>query len=89
VATSAEGVVEGLQGSGLQVDITEIVAHEANDPNSVIDLFDADPLPGECGREVDFLAINADAAAGCDEDVAVVEGAGEVRYAAIGLPRGM
>jgi hypothetical protein len=41
--------------------------------------FDADPLASECGQEVDFLAIDADAAAGCDEDVAVVEGAGEVR----------
>jgi len=60
VTTSAEGVVEGLQGSGLQIDIAEIVAHEANDPNPVIGLFDADPLPGECGREVDFLATNAD-----------------------------
>jgi hypothetical protein len=61
-----------LQGSGLQVDIAEIVAHQANDPNAVVDLFDADPLPGECGREVDFLAIDADAATGRDEDVAVV-----------------
>jgi hypothetical protein len=59
-----------LQGSSLQVDLAETLA-QANDQNSVIDLFDADPLPGECGREGDFLAINADAAAGCDEDVAV------------------
>ena len=39
-------------------------------------------------REVDFLPVDADAAAGGDEDVAVVEGVGEVRQAAVGLPRG-
>ena len=58
------------------------------DRNAVVDLLDADALSGEGDREVDLLAIDADATAGGDEDVAVVEGVGEVRQAAVGLPRG-
>jgi hypothetical protein len=48
----------------LQVDIAEIVAHEADDPDAAVDLFYADALSGEDDREVDLLAIGADAAAG-------------------------
>ena len=40
-------------------------------------------MPDEDDREVDFLAIDADAATGGDEDVAVVEGVGEVRQAGV------
>src|SRR5689334_11375972 len=36
----AEGVVEVLQGSLLQIDVSEIVANEAHDPNAVVDLLD-------------------------------------------------
>ena len=43
---------------------------------AVVDLLDAEALTGEHGRDVDFLAMHADAAAGRDEDVAVVEGVG-------------
>jgi hypothetical protein len=31
----------------LQVDVTEIVVHEAHDPNAIVDLLDADALTGE------------------------------------------
>jgi hypothetical protein len=44
-----------VQGFGIQVDIAEIVAHEADDPNSVVDLFDADALSGECVVRLIFL----------------------------------
>ena len=37
----AEWVVEGLQGLLLEVEISEIVVHEADEPNAVIDLFPA------------------------------------------------
>jgi hypothetical protein len=33
----------------LQVDIAEIVVHKADDPNAVVDLFDAEALAGEDG----------------------------------------
>jgi len=42
-----ERVVCGLQGLLLQIDEAEIVAHEADDPNAVVDLLDAEFLPGE------------------------------------------
>jgi hypothetical protein len=37
----AEWVVEGLQGLPLEVEISEIVVREADEPNAVIDLFPA------------------------------------------------
>jgi hypothetical protein len=47
----------GLQGSLLQIDVSEIVAHEADDPNSVVDLLDADASAGKHGRGVDLLSM--------------------------------
>ena len=43
-------------------------------------------LTGEHGRDVDLLSMHADAAAGGDEEVAVVEGIGRDR---VGLSRGV
>jgi hypothetical protein len=62
----------------LQVDVSQIIVDEGDEPNAVIDLLDAEALSGEDVRDIDFLAVHADAAAGGDEDVAVVEGVGEV-----------
>jgi hypothetical protein len=62
-----------VQSSLLQVEVSEIVAHEADDPNSVVDFFDADALAGEHGRDVNLLAIQADAAAGGDQELPIVE----------------
>ena len=50
----------------------------------VVDLLDAEALTGEHGRNVDFLSMQADAAAGRDEDVAVVERIIETRKPAVG-----
>ena len=48
----------------LQIDEAEIVAHEADDPNSVVNLLDAKSLTGKDGRDIDLLSMHADAAAG-------------------------
>ena len=66
-----------MQGSLLQVDIVD----EADEPTFLVDLLDAEPLSGEGGGDVDFLSVDADAAAGSDENVAVVEEIVEVRQA--------
>lgn len=58
----------------LQIDVAEIVVHEGDEPYAVVDLFDAQPLTGEHSGDVDFFAVQADAAAGGDEEVAMVEG---------------
>jgi hypothetical protein len=63
-----------LQGSLFQVDIAQIIVDEADEPNSLVDFFNAEPLSGQDARDVDFLSKDADAAAGSDENVAVVGG---------------
>jgi hypothetical protein len=42
------------------------ITHKADDATAVVDLLD-DALSGDDNREVDFLAVNADAAANGDE----------------------
>ena len=75
-----------MQGSLLQVDIAQIIVDEADEPNSLVDFLDAEPLSGQDGGDVDFLSIDADTAAGGDEDVAVMEGIFEIWEALIGAP---
>jgi hypothetical protein len=70
-----------LQGFLLQVDVTEIVVHEADDPDTFVDLLDVDALTGEDGRDVDSLAVHADAAAGGDQHFALVQGVARERCA--------
>jgi len=60
------------------------VVHEADEPNALVNLFEAEPLTGEHARDVDLFLMHADAATGGDQDVAVVEGIFEFRHAAIG-----
>jgi hypothetical protein len=43
----AERVVERLQGPLLELDVAEIVAHEADEPNIIVDLLNAKRLTGE------------------------------------------
>jgi hypothetical protein len=45
----SERVVDGLQGSLLEVNVSEVIVHEGDEPDSVIDLLDSDPLTGEHG----------------------------------------
>ena len=73
-----------MQGLLLQIDISEIIVHEGDEPNAFVDFLDAEPLSCEHGRDVDLLAMHADAATGGDEDITVMEGIGELRQALIG-----
>jgi len=72
-----------LQNLLLQIDVTEIVVHEADQPNSVVDLFDAHGLNGERSAEVYFLFVNADSSAAGDESCPIVEQIGEFTDAAV------
>jgi hypothetical protein len=58
------GLSMGLQCFLLQVDIVEIVVDEADEPNAVVDFLDAESLTGQHDRDIDLLAVQADAAAG-------------------------
>jgi hypothetical protein len=73
----AERVVEGLQGLLLQVEISEIVMHEADEPDPLVDFLDAELLTSQHGRDVDPFAVQAQATAGGDDNVTIVEGIGE------------
>jgi 2-C-methyl-D-erythritol 4-phosphate cytidylyltransferase len=79
----AERIVDGLQGSLLQVDISWIVVHEADEPNALVDFLDSKLLAGQHAGDAVF-AMQADAPAGGDHDVAVVEGVVQLRQAPIG-----
>src|SRR6185312_1736989 len=79
----AERVVEGLQGLLLEVEVSEIVVHEADEPDAVVDFLDAELLAGQHGRDVDLLAMQAEPSAIGDENVAVVERIGQLGQAVI------
>ncbi|WP_065008979.1 hypothetical protein [Mesorhizobium sp. AA22] len=57
-------------GSSLHliVEISQIIVHEASQPDSVLDLFDADGLTGKDEAEIDILAVETDLPAGGDGD---------------------
>ena len=58
-----EGVLQGLQGFFLQINIAQIVIHKTDQPDSVVDFLNADGLAGEGDAEVDFLVVEANASA--------------------------
>jgi hypothetical protein len=72
----------------LQIEVAEIIVAEADEPDAVINFFDADPLACQHRGDIDLLAVQADSSAGGDEDVAVVEGITELGQAIILALRG-
>jgi hypothetical protein len=48
--------VEGLQGFLLQVEVSEIMMHEADEPNAIVDFLVSEPLAGQHGGDVDPFA---------------------------------
>ena len=65
-------VPNGL-GFLLEVEVSEIIVHEVDKPNAVVDLLDAEFLAGQHGGDVDPLSVQAKASTGGDENVAVME----------------
>lgn len=47
----AERVVDGLQGPLLQVDISQFIVHEGDEPNAVVDFSDSEAPPGKHGGD--------------------------------------
>ncbi len=66
------------------VENPQIILHEADEPDLVGDLLDADLLASEDRAEVYFLSSKADTTALGDGDGHVVEGVFEVRESTIG-----
>jgi hypothetical protein len=46
-----------LQGFLLQIEVAEIIVHEAGEPNSGVDFLDAELLAGQHGGDVDPFAM--------------------------------
>jgi len=70
--------LKGFQPAGLVVEVSEIVMHEADEPNAVVGLLDSDVLAGKDGAEIDLSLLVAYAAAGREGDCLVVERVVEV-----------
>ena len=62
-----------MQGFLLQVEVSEIIVHEACEPNAIVDFLDAEFLAGEHGRDIYALAMQAEPSTGGDEKFAIVE----------------
>ena len=45
----------------LQINIAEIIVHEADEANAFVNFFDAERLPREDGLDIDLLAVQAEA----------------------------
>ncbi|WP_158231375.1 hypothetical protein [Bradyrhizobium sp. C9] len=58
----------------LIVEVSQIIIHEADEPNPVIGLFNSDDLTSEYLAEIDFLPVEADPTAGRDGDDLVMQG---------------
>jgi hypothetical protein len=73
-----------LQGLLFQVDVSEIIVHEGDEPNTLVDLLDAELLASQDCGEIDLLGIHADAPAFGDDEALVMEGVFEIGAAAVG-----
>jgi hypothetical protein len=80
-------IVQGLQSLLLKIDITEIIVHKADQPDTLVDFFDAHSLTCERSAEIDFLSENADPSAARNQNRPIVERIGDFSDAPI-LPRG-
>ena len=66
------------------IKISQVVLHEADQPDSVAHLLDADVLPREDAAEIDLSPIEADPPAVRDSDGFVVERIVELAEAPVG-----
>ena len=72
-----------MQSLLLWIDVAEIIVHKSDQPNIVVDLFDAHGLTRESGAEIDFLFEDADPSAVGDQSCPIVERIGKFADAAI------
>ncbi|HKS66765.1 MAG TPA: hypothetical protein VJR26_05965, partial [Candidatus Acidoferrales bacterium] len=56
-----ERIFQRLQHSRLQIEVSQIIIHKADQPDVVVHFFDADGLSGKDLAEIDFLPSDADA----------------------------
>ncbi|MBS1867703.1 MAG: hypothetical protein JSS69_17450, partial [Acidobacteria bacterium] len=64
---------EWFEHPRLQIEVSQIIIHKADQPDVVVHFFDARGLPGEDRAEIDFPATQANAATTGEHDGSVVE----------------
>lgn len=69
------------------IEVSEIVVHDADEPDALAHLFDADSLAGEDVAQVDLAPVVADAATVGDGGCPIVERIVEVAQAPVGPGR--
>ena len=73
-----------MQGFLLQIEVAEIVVHEACEPNAVVDFLDTECMASKDGLDIDVFAMQADAAARRDQNITVVERVSQLRQPVTG-----
>jgi hypothetical protein len=73
----------GGVGQGLQSFFPQIVIHEADEPDALVDLFDADRLSSQASAQVDFLAVQTQPSAVGDDDCLVMKRVVEILNALV------
>jgi hypothetical protein len=63
-------------------EVPQVVVHEADEPNAVVDLLDADLLPSKDVTQIDFAAFEANSAAVGDDHAPIVKRIFELLQAA-------
>jgi hypothetical protein len=53
-------VSDGLQSACLIVEVSQIVVHEGDEPDALVELFDSDHLAGEDLAQVDLAGVEAE-----------------------------
>ena len=76
-------MLDRFQSTRLIIEIAQVVVHEADLPNALLDLLDADLLPREDVTQIDRAPIEADPAAVRHDHAPVVEGTRELLQALI------
>src|SRR5690349_6224624 len=78
-----EGIVDRFEPACLVIEIAQVILHEADQPNAVPDLGDADVLSGEGVTEIHFPALETNATTRCDGNGRVVKGIRELVEASV------
>ena len=76
--------MDRFESTCLIVEVSQIIVHEADEPDVLVDLFDSDFLAGEDLAEIDLVSVEADPAAGGHDDGLVMEGVVELGQTSIG-----
>ena len=80
--------MQRFEHSSLQIEVPQIIIHKTDQPNIVVNFFDADGLSGEDCAEVDFFLAETNAATTRDYDGFIVQRIVDVRQSGVGAVEG-